>query len=236
MHSVSALTKRMSRLKYFKSLSLSDIGLIVRSGHFRSMPAGTVIITEDTPCAGLFVLLSGKIHLYRLSPEGQSVLINELAPVTMFNEVSILDGGPNLLTAIAVQDSRVWQADYTVLASLAERFPEVALGFLPVLAARTRTLISMVADVCFRTVQARTAKLLIDLSDYGRQPISRQENSLQKMAAQISAAPEAVSRCLSYFRDQGVICPSRAIIKICDPDRLTELAQIDCLPMSEPLG
>lgn len=236
MHSISALIKRMSRLKYFKDLSISDIGLIVRSGHFRSIPAGTVIVTEDTPCAGLFVLLSGKVHLYRLSPEGQSVLIDELTPVTMFNEVSILDGGPNALTAVAGQDSHVWQADHTALISLAERFPKVALGFLPVLAKRTRVLISMVADICFRTVQARTAKLLLDLSDYGRQPISRQENSLQKMAAQISAAPEAVSRCLSYFRDQGVICPSRTTIAICDPDRLIELAQIDCLSISEPMG
>jgi len=236
MHSISAIIDRMSRLRYFKDLSLADIGAIVRAGHVRSVPARTVLVTEDTPCAGLFVLLSGMVQLFRLSPEGQAVMIDELTPVTMFNEVAILDGGLNALTAVAARDSLIWQAGYDALATLAARYPQVALGFLPILTERTRVLISMVADVCFRTVRARTAKLMLDLSDHGRQSISRQENPIQKMAVQISAAPEAVSRSLSFLRDEGLIRTSRATILVRDPEKLAELAQVDCLCEAEPLA
>ena len=64
MINIPALTKRMSRLRYFRGLSLTDIGLIVKSGHIRTVRAGAVIVMEDAPCAGLFVLLSGQVHLF----------------------------------------------------------------------------------------------------------------------------------------------------------------------------
>lgn len=232
MLNLAALAERMSRLKYFKGLSVGDLTLIIRSGYIRPISEGAVIVAEDTPCAGMFVLLSGMVYLYRTSPDGQAVLIDELTPVTMFNEVAVLDGGPNAMTAIAARDCVVWQADYTILLALAERYPQVALGFLPVLAERTRVLVSMVTDICFRSVRARTAKLILDLSEWGEQPISRHDHSIQKLAAQISTAPEAVSRALSYFREQGCIHASRATILVKRPDKLAELAELaenDCL-------
>lgn len=233
MINLTALVERMSHLQYFKGLSLGDLSTIVRSGHIRSVPEDTVIVSEDTPCAGLFVLLSGMVYCYRTSPDGQAVLVDELTPVTMFNEVAILDGGPNPMSVIAARDSLVWNAEYPTLLTLSERYPQVALGFLPILARRTRVLISMVTDICFRSVRARTAKLLLDLSEWGERPISRQDHSIQKMAAQISAAPEAVSRALSYFRNEKCIRASRATIEVCAPADLAALAQIDCLPESE---
>ena len=45
-------------------------------------------------------------------------------------------------------------------------------------------------------VVARTAKLLLDLSDYGRRPIDRRACSISEMAARISTVPEAISRSM----------------------------------------
>ncbi len=235
MISIPSLVKRMSRVRYFRSLTLADITYIVKSGHMRTVQSGTVVVMEETPCAGLFVLLTGQVHLFRLGPDGQEVLIDILDAVTMFNEVSILDGGPNPFTVIAAKVSIIWNADYQTLLGLADRYPQVALGFLPALAARTRVLISMVTDVCFRSVRGRMARLILDLSGYGERPISRQDHSIQKLAAQISTVPEAVSRALSYFRDQGYITTSRSTIKVCDAKGLAEFAQVECEPGPRPL-
>ena len=77
------------------------------------------------------------------------MLVDILDSVTMFNEVSSSTAAPTRFTVIAAKDSIIWNADYQTLQGLADRYPQVALGFLPVLATRTRVLISMVADVCF---------------------------------------------------------------------------------------
>ena len=217
----------MSRLKHFQNLSLTDLESFVRAGHTKKVTAGQVITMEEQPCSGLFVLLSGQTHLYRMGPDGQEVLMEVIQPIKMFNEVAILDGGPNPFTAIAAQDSVVWNANYAVLLQLSERYPQVALGFLPVVAARHRSLISMVTDVCFLSVRSRTAKLLLDLSNYGEQPILRREHTIYQMSARISTVPEAISRSLSHFRDEGHIISSRTSIVVCEPDKLAHLAQIE---------
>ncbi len=227
---ISSLVKRMSRLKHFKGLSIADIKAIVGSGHIKRVHAGAIVVLEETPCSGLFVLLSGQVYLYRLGPDGQEALIDVLKPVTMFNEVAILDGGPNPFTVIAAKESVIWNAEYETTLALSERYPQVALGFLPILAARSRVLISMVSDVCFLTVRARTAKLILDLSDFGQQPISRQDHTIHKMAAQISTVPEAISRSLSFFKDAEYIITSRSTITVCQPEKLAQLAQIETTP------
>jgi CRP-like cAMP-binding protein len=230
MIDIPKLIKRMSRLKYFKGLSVGDITAIVKSGHIRKFNANDTIILEDEPCSGLFVLLSGAVYFYRLGPDGQEILTEAIKAITMFNEVAVLDNGPNPFTVRAAKDSRIWSADYETLQSLSERYPQVALGFLPIMAKRHRALISMVTDVCFLSVRARTAKLILDLSDHGRQPISRQENSIYKMSLQVSTVPEAISRSLSHFRGQGYITSSRTLITVHQPNELAQLAQIEFDP------
>lgn len=227
MVDIGKLVNKMSTLKHFKGLTFSDIESIVRAGQIRQVSAGSTIVMEEHPCAGLFVLLGGQAHLYRLGPDGQEILMDVIKPIIMFNELAILDGGPNPFTAIAAKDSLVWNAPYGALLELSKAYPQVALGFLPVLAKRNRALIDMVADICFMSVRARTAKLLLDLSKNGREIIARQDHTIYKMSAQISTVPEAISRSLRYFREEGLIDSTRTTITVYKADKLAELAMID---------
>ncbi|NIT56037.1 MAG: helix-turn-helix domain-containing protein, partial [Aliifodinibius sp.] len=63
-----------------------------------------------------------------------------------------------------------------------------------------------------RPVKARTAKLLLDLSSYGTQPVDRITHSNQILAARISTVPEAVSRSIKILRDTGAIQTTRSQI------------------------
>lgn len=227
MVDIPKLVKRMSQLRHFKDLSLGDIRTIIGDGRFKKYLTGNVIILEEQPCSGLFVLLRGMVHLYRMGPDSQEVLVDVVKPITMFNEVAVLDGGSNPLTAIAAQDCVVWNSSYDSLLHLAKRYPQVALGFLPIIAARNRALIAMVTDVCFLSVRARTAKLILDLSDQGRQPIVRRDHPIYQMSAQISTVPEAISRSLGYLRDEGCITTSRTTITVREPERLARVAQVE---------
>jgi CRP/FNR family transcriptional regulator len=227
MINIAKLVNRMKTLQHFKDLSLADIETIVKAGRIRMCASGEIICMEEEPCSGLFVLLRGHVHLYRLGPDGQELLMHVIRPVIMFNEVAVLDEGPNPFTAIAARDSLVWQACREPLLALSVKFPWVALGFLPVLAARNRALISMCTDFSFRSVRARTAKLLLDLSDCGQQPIIREDHPIYLMSAQISTVPEAISRSLSHFRDLGYISCSRTEIIVSEPQELAVQAQIE---------
>ena len=226
MIEIPALIARMSRLEHFRILPHTDIQAIVGTGKIRNLEAGTLIFREDEPCSGLFVLLAGQVHLHKLSPEGRDHIMIIVEPVTMFNEVAVLDGGSNPATAIAHRECRVWHADADDFKTLLETYPGLALGMLTVLASRNRWLVSQYEDLSFRTVRSRMAKLLLELSEDGQHPISRREHTIEKIAARIATVPEAVSRSITDFRKQGAITSSRSEIEVIDPEALAVCTRV----------
>ncbi len=77
------------------------------------------------------------------------------------------------------------------------------------------------------SVLARTAKLLLDLSARGAQPISRRDYSNAILAAHISTVPEALSRSLQVFRKNGDITCTRTTITINQPETLGKFAPVE---------
>lgn len=221
------LVESLGRVEHFKRFPEADRAEIVSAGQARAFPAGSVIFREGEPSAGMFVLFSGHVHLKKLGPQGQQSIVAEIEPVIMFNEVTVLDGGPNLTTAMAVQDCTTWNIAADNFQILLKRYPIVGLGLLRVLAQRTRNLLSQYEDLSFRSVLARTAKLLLDLSEHGKQPIDRKEFSNADMAARISTVPEALSRSFQIFRKNGDITCTRMVITVNQPQTLEKFAQIE---------
>jgi CRP/FNR family transcriptional regulator len=219
------LIAQLQQVEHFKRLPEADARVIVTAGRVRRFAAGETIFAEDAPCAGMFVLLTGQVHLRKLGPQGQESILAVIEPVIMFNEVAVLDGGPNLTTAVATQDGAVWQIGCDSFQALLARYPMIGLGLLRVLARRNRFLVSQVEDLSFRTVQARAAKLLLDLSEYGRQPIDRRKHPNHELAARISTVPEAFSRALNAFKRSGCLTCTRSVIAVHCIEDLAVLAE-----------
>lgn len=230
---IEELTKRLGQVSHFQDLPPRDLLDIVQAGQVRRFQSSEMIFLQDDPCAGMFVLLSGQVHLCRLGPSGQQHILVVVNPVIMFNEVAVLDGGPNPVTAIAAQDCLLWQIEQPAFARLLKRHPEIGLGLLRVLAARNRVLISQYEDLSFRTVLSRTAKLLLELSDNAAKPITRRDHSIEMLASRLATVREAVSRSLNYLKRRGLISLTRAAITIQDPSALAALAQIDPYTLRE---
>lgn len=214
----------LQRVEHFKELAGADLRAIVAAGRVRRFIPDEVICGEGEPCAGMFVLLRGRVHLRKVGPSGQESILAVIEPITLFNEVSVLDGGPNLATAVAVVESVAWQIGCENFQELLGRYPQIGLGLLKVLARRNRVLVSQYEDLSFRSVQARAAKLLLDLSEAGARPIDRRAHPNHQMAARIATVPEAFSRVLNTFKRHGFIAASRAEIILHDPDALASLA------------
>ncbi|HOG47280.1 MAG TPA: Crp/Fnr family transcriptional regulator [Anaerolineae bacterium] len=219
------LVVRLARVRHFRGLSPSTLHAIVTAGSIRRYTAGSMIFIEGEPCAGMFVLLSGKVHLTRSCPQGRTMLLAEIEPVIMFNEVPLLDGDSNPASATAVRDCLTWHMGREAFEALLQRRPEagmlqVALGLLKVLAARNRSLISRCTGLSFSSVLARTARLLVDLSDKGQHTIQRREHTIADMAARVDTAPAVISRSLSLLHAEGLIDCTRTEITVLDVQAL----------------
>jgi CRP/FNR family transcriptional regulator len=219
------LIAQLQRVEHFKRLPEVDVRAIVTAGRVRRFVVGEPIFAEGAPCAGMFVLLTGQVHLRKLGPQGQESILAVIEPVIMFNEVAVLDSGANLTTAVAAQDCTVWQIGCESFQALLARYPMIGLGLLRVLARRNRFLVSQYEDLSFRTVQARAAKLLLDLSDHGAQPIDRRKHPNHELAARIATVPEAFSRALNAFKRGGCLTCTRTAIAVHCIENLAALAE-----------
>ena len=214
------LTGVLSRVWHFRHLRPGDIHRIVNAGSLKRFRLGESIFHESQPAAGMFVLLRGRVNLCKLSPGGQEQIIAAIEPVIMFNELTSIDGGPNPYTAVAQKDCLTWNISHEAFLDLVRAYPdpEIGLGLLRVLAART--------DLSYLPVLARTAKLLLDLSDCGKMDINRAEYPIKDLAAHIASVPEVVSRSLTNLDERGLIISERQVIRVLDPERLAEIAQV----------
>jgi CRP-like cAMP-binding protein len=224
---IHKLIGSLRRVRHFQHLPLSAIREIVLSGSTCKFAAGKAIYHERDDCSGLFVLLRGEVHLYKSGLQGQEAIISVIHPVIMFNEVASLDGGGNPTTAIAAKDCFTWHIDQDTFGELIIRYPLVGTSLLRVLARRNRLLISSFEDLFSRPVVARTARILLQLSGNGTQPIDRLTHTNLELAARAATVPEAISRTIQKFAADNLIERNRTEIQITDPDALSALALIE---------
>ena len=226
MNEIRELAQRLGDVPQFRNIPGEEVVSIIQMGDLRNYSQGEIIFHEDDECAGMFVLIKGKVILNKLGPEGQEGVINALEPVIMFNEVAALDGGANPVSAMAQADCRLWHISRENMQALILQYPQIGLSLLGVLAMRNRQLVNYYSDLSFLSVHARLAKHLLDLSRQGEQPIDRKLNPIRLMAARIITTPEAISRALKIFTTTGLIQCDRSEITVVDLDGLNQAAQI----------
>lgn len=216
------LTMQLGQVPHFQGLPPAELQTIVAAGHVRRFSGGEALFQQGAPCAGLFVLLAGEVQVRVLSEQGHEHALAIFEPVRMFNEVAVLDGGPNVASAVATRDTVVWHIATQNFSAVLERHPRLALGLIRVLAGRNRQLVLRHADVTFRSVLARTADTLLQVRQGGR-AIDRGVHDNADLAARIATVPEVVSRCLKLLQQRGLITCTRAHLQIVDVDGLVRV-------------
>lgn len=217
----------LRNVKQFQTLDDDELREILTAGDVRNLKAGETIFFQDEPCAGMYVLVKGRVNLCKLGPGGQQNILATIKPVIMFNEVSVLDQGNNPVTAFTMEDSTLWRISCQKFQDLLTRFPSIATGLLRVMAARNRRLIEHYEDLSYRSVEARVAKLLLDLSQNGSLEIIRREHSIEEMASLVATVSPVISRTLSNFKQLGLLKTSRNTINLEQVDELVRIARLD---------
>lgn len=220
---LSDLIHLIGRVKHFQGMSEAEMKSIILAGQVLRFRAGEVLFDEGAPCAGMFVLLQGKVHILQTGPQGRETIHAVITPVIMINEVAVIDGGVNPVSARAAEDCLTWQIGCERFQVLIERHPQIGLGLLRVLALRNRSLIMRQGSLAFYTVQMRLALLLLELSHQGGEVIDRRLHPNTQLAARAATVAEAVSRTLKQFAGEEFIEVNRRGIRVLKAEQLRQL-------------
>lgn len=207
---------------YFAHLDETALRAVAEGAIRRRYGEGEIIFLEGDPCAGLCIVEKGRVKLFKVSQEGREQIVKLLGPGEFFNEVAVLDGGPNPVSAMAALESTLRVIGRDTMVDLLGRHPAIAVGVIENLAARARHLLSLVEDLSLRTVSSRLAKLL--LTEAAADDEAPRRMTQQEMAAQLGTVREMVSRALRSFEEEGLIRFDRHRIVVLDVEGLERKA------------
>src|SRR5512140_3033771 len=93
---------------YFARLNEDVLGELARIAVTRRFERGDVLFLEGELNDGLYLLRSGRVRIYKTSPEGREQVLAIVGTGESFNEVPVFDDGPNPASAQALEDSEAY--------------------------------------------------------------------------------------------------------------------------------
>lgn len=104
----------------------------------RSFKAGETIVRQGNPGEGLFVIVSGKVRVEKVTDGGSVVSIATHGAGDVIGEMSVLDGATRSASVVAEEDTECLVLVSWDFTSFLKSHPEVALDILPVVVRRFR--------------------------------------------------------------------------------------------------
>ena len=200
----------LAKVPIFSGLTESELAFLDQRAVSRQFSAGETVFTEGEPCAGLYVVESGHIRIFKSSAGGREQVLSVDGPGSSVAELPVFDGGNYPASVTAVGDATLLFVSKQDFQSLCLAHPQVALKVLRVVGARLRRLVGIIEELSFTTVRHRLASFLLRLARAeGRRTADGTEVTLpasnQELASQIGTVRELVSRNLSRFQSEGVL-------------------------------
>jgi len=180
----------------------------------------------------LFVLESGRVKLYRLTPDGREVAVGIVEPGEPFGEEPAVGAEVRELYAEALAPTRVRIIGKTQLREWVRDRPDVLIEITRSLWLRLGDVERQIENLVFRKVTHRLAGLLVQWAEKYGEPTKqglrlRIRLTHQEMASLIGSSRETVTLTLGQLLDDGLIgydAIDRRSIVVPDLDRLVAYA------------
>ena len=217
----------LRQTSYFAGVGQAQLSAVARAVIERSYRRGDCVFLEGDTCQGLYVVKSGRVRIYKISPEGREQVLLVAGAGDTFNEVPVFDGGPNPASVEALEPTVLLLLSKDALLAMVEAHPELARAFMRTFATRLRQLVGLVEELSFKTVTGRVARILLEQlpSSPGGGDQSPRRLTQRELAAMAGTAREVAGRALKALEQQGAVRIERGRIVITDRQRLASLGR-----------
>jgi CRP-like cAMP-binding protein len=199
-----------------------DLSMIVVDQVFKR---GQSVFSEGDEGNGFYVLISGRVKIFKLSPEGKEQILHIFGAGEPFGEVAVFAGERFPANAETLAESRVFFFPRQAFIELIGKNPTLALNMMAVLSGRLRRLTHLVEDLSLKEVPGRLAAYLLLLSEKNKRAAKVElEVSKNQLASLLGTIPETLSRILSRMDREKLLKVSGKAIEILNRKEMEELA------------
>jgi CRP/FNR family transcriptional regulator, dissimilatory nitrate respiration regulator len=215
----------ISNVPLFKGLpdvQLERLALIAAS---RPLKKGTIVFSEGAEADGFYVIVRGRVKIFKLSPDGKEQVLHIVDSFEPFGEVPVFSGGRFPANAQTIEDALLVFFPRSAFVDLIRTDPSLALNMLAILSRRLMQFASLIEGLSLKEVPHRLASYLLYLNErsLGSNVV---ELDIPKtlLANVLGTIPETVSRVLGKMTSEGIIDVDGRRITVLDRQRLQTLS------------
>ncbi|HUJ24786.1 MAG TPA: cyclic nucleotide-binding domain-containing protein [Myxococcales bacterium] len=116
---------QIKKVPLFDDLSQDAfVALVNKLSYHRHVP-GQLIIKEGDPGRSFFIIVEGKVRIYKSGGDDKEITLAHLGEGAFFGEMALLSGAPRTANVVAEEDTEILEVTDTVLRELAGKYPQV---------------------------------------------------------------------------------------------------------------
>lgn len=213
----------------FSAFDAGQMATIASTAERVSLAQGQRLFNQGDEIRRFFYVESGRMKLYRLSPEGDEKVIDLVGPSQTFAEAVVFmeraDGYP--VNADALQATQLIGFDASTFLGLLRESNESCLKLMSAMSRRLRMHVNEIDRLALQNATSRFIGYILNAAYEDGTDGRRVELNVPKnvLASRLSIQPETFSRILSRLSGAGLIQVERQAITLLDIDGLRNLLE-----------
>ena len=205
----------------FRSFTGEEIDLLLTSTSLTKLRKGELIFTEGLDAAAFFIVISGKVKIYKISADGKEHTLHIPGPGDLVAEAAIFDSMVYPASCAALEDSILVRISRDGVIKLIKEHPELSLKMMSGYSKRLRQFVAKIEELSLKDIKARLAGYLLNNSIVENGvTICRLKYSKKELSSLLGTVPETFSRSLAFLKQQDLIIEKNNVMMIPDPEKL----------------
>jgi len=215
------IRKFLSNTFLFTSFTEKEIGLLLASTSLKKVGRGEQIFSEGIDATAFFIVVSGKVKIYKLSPDGKEYTLHIHGPGDLVAEAAIFDSMVYPASCMALEDTTLMRVSREGFLNIIRAQPELSLKMMSGYSKRLRQFVAKIEELSLKDIKSRLAGYLIENSSVKNGvAVCHLSYSKKELSSLLGTIPETLSRALAFLKQKKLIIEKDNTITIPDPEKL----------------
>jgi len=216
----------ISTIPLFNGLPDDQLEAIKKIAIEKQINKGEIVVSEGDAGKGFFVIVEGRVKVFKVSAEGKEQILHIFGPGQPFGEVPVFAGQRFPANAQAIDSARVLFFPRVAIVDLITANPSLALNMLAEMSKKLRLFAMQIENLSLKEMPARLASYLIYLADeQGQEKSVTLKISKGQLASILGTIPETLSRIFAKLSGNNLIRVEGKEITLLDRSGLEDLAE-----------
>ncbi len=202
---------------------LTAIGQIAAEKRYNK---GQTIFSEGDKTTGFFVIIDGRVKIYKVSSEGKEQILHIFEAGQSFGEATVFTGQQMPANAQTLAKTNLLLFPRNAFVDLVTSNPSLAMNLLAIMSKKLRQFAAQIESLSLKEIPGRLASYLIYLSEQqGSTDAVVLNVSKGQLASLLGTIPETLSRIFAKLSGQNLIRGEGSKITLLDRQEIENLAE-----------